>query len=310
MFDRLSRSGGAHHERLVRLLGDEGLGRAAQRAVRDREALAAECQVEHLVDLGDVQRDRERLVARRRCRTRCGRRGTRLLRPRRSSADRRVRGCNRPGQPFGSPSGRSSMNTPPQLEIPPVDVGVLVVEEGHPPGFELGEDPTLVVAVPGIVGRVPGDQMVADAEPRTDLQVRVAGDVDAGQGLEGVDEPLAVTTTEERQQVGDEPRVPRITGGGEVVDCRRIEGPGVDAGDDAVGRLGSGIVRERPQAGDSGGAGYVYRAEAARSPPSVVGSAVVAASPASPSLDDAHALVTRTAARAVPARRRRDMQGA
>ena len=132
----------------------------------------------------------------------------------------------------------------------PIDVGVRVLEEREPTGLELGEDPGLVVAVAGVVRRVPGDQVVGDAEPGTDRQVGIVRDVGIGQRLERTDQTIAVLAAEEPQEVRQEPRVAGVAGVDEVVDGTRVERTGVDPLDDSVDRVvGGGIRRVGPRCG-------------------------------------------------------------
>jgi hypothetical protein len=139
------------------------------------------------VDLGDVLRDRQRLVA--------------LHDPEhdgvvgipvtaRGVGDRRI--VERRDAPAAAGIGVAEFAVVDQDATPteetPVDLGVGVGEELFPTLLDEQEEVGLVGAVVGVSGRVPGDQVVGGAQPDAAFAVGVLGERDVGQRVERIDE--------------------------------------------------------------------------------------------------------------------------
>jgi uncharacterized protein YcfJ len=232
-----------------RLVGAVRLRGSAQRAVRDADSAVAQGQVEHLVDLGDVLRDGERLVALDHAEH------DRVVGvPVAAGGVGRRRIVERRDAPAVAGAGVAELAVVDQHPAPadesPVDGGVGIGEERLPLRLEQQEQHRLVDSVVGVVGGVPGDQVVGGAEPDAAFAVGIVGEGGAGQLFERVDEfvPVVVAGTEEPHEVGDVPGVAGVARLGQVGD-----GLLVDLADGELAPMRSIASRVAASAGASAG---------------------------------------------------------
>ena len=123
----------------------------------------------------------------------------------------------------------------------PVDVGVGVVEERLPSGFEQREQPPLVSGVAVEGGEIPCDQVIGDGLPPAQLGHGVVGHPRAGQLLEGRDRRVVeYAAPEESEEVRDDPGQPRVSGLSEADDRGRVDSD-LEAGPDGLEVVDGGL---------------------------------------------------------------------